>query len=612
VTDEFTKTLVSRRSFLFTLAAVTCFGLTSETKAASSFAPFTFAYVTDTHVTHGKPDSYLLLQESQLFLQDCIKSLNNEKLDFVIFGGDQVETPGPDETNWQLFVDVVQVLSCPWSFVLGEKDVSGNPPVDKMRLYGPDWKAKGIQTDKPYWSQTPLPGVHIIGMDTSRAESTTGDISNEQLEWLKKDLAANAGKFTIVFSHHPLLAPPPFDTGPPWDDYITPQGASAREILGGSKDVHLAISGHLHVNKIQQERDIWYVSTASLDVYPCCYRIFRVTPESITVETYQITYPALIKKAKQQLDSSTLSFKYNEVRPQAFAELAFGSRLDNSAILPLVAGQAARPIDEKRLKQAEKERKKNEQTEAPAKEEKKPKSEKKNKQKEEKVKEDKKEDHKKKQPDKESGSAKSDKAKSDVDLDKAPSVEPDKAPSADVDKAPSADMDKVPADKTPSADPDKAPAVKHDKTRSENPDKAPAVNPDKAPSESDNPIDTKTTKSEKPSKKSKSKKSDTDNKNTKDEIPSNGSSTDGASPDGAAKAGGSTDGASKSGGSKHKTSKNGAATDETPADKSSGSEKLDSPADTVKDEKSSGKTDEMENVDTPARASQNKKPAAKE
>ncbi|MBS1956353.1 MAG: metallophosphoesterase [Cyanobacteria bacterium SZAS-4] len=358
--DNFSEQLVSRRSFLFTLASVACFGLPSV-RAANSFAPFQFGFVTDTHVVHGKPDSYLLLQESQLFLQDCIKQLNNEKLDFVIFGGDQVETPGVDDANWQLFVDCAQVLSCPWSFVLGEKDVSGNPPVDKLKLYGPDWKQKGIQTDKSYWSQSPLPGVHIIGMDTSRAESTTGDISNEQLDWLKKDLEKNVGKFTIVFSHHPLLAPPPFDAGPPWDDYIIPNGASAREILGGSKDVHLAVSGHLHVNKIQQESNIWYVSTASLDVYPCSFKIFRITPQTIQVESYQISYPALVKKARQQLDSSAIAFKYNEQRPTAFADLAFGSRIDNNALLPLAAGQAAQLIDEKKLKKAKEEQSKKEQ-----------------------------------------------------------------------------------------------------------------------------------------------------------------------------------------------------------------------------------------------------------
>lgn len=366
MTEDFQRNLISRRSFLFTMVAISCLGLPLETQAAASFEPFSFAFVNDTHLTTGKPDSYLLLQESQLFLQDCVKSLNAEKLDFVIFGGDQVETPGPDDKNWQLFLDVVQNLSCPWSFVLGEKSVSGPGSVDKMKTYGSDWKGKGIQTDRPYWSQTPLPGVHIIGLDTSRPNSTTGDISNEQLDWLKQDLAANQGKFTIVFSHHPLLAPPPFDSGPPWDDYIAPQGASAREILGGSKDVHLAISGHLHINKIQQERDIWYVSNASLDVYPCAYRIFKVTPQGISVQSYQITMPALIKKARQQLDGSNLAFKYNEAKPQLFAELAQGTRLDWAAALPLVAGRSAEPLGEKKKKLKEK-------NEKPAREEKKPK-----------------------------------------------------------------------------------------------------------------------------------------------------------------------------------------------------------------------------------------------
>ncbi|MBI2809325.1 MAG: metallophosphoesterase, partial [Candidatus Melainabacteria bacterium] len=400
--------------------------------------------------------------ESQLFLQDCIKQLNNEKLDFVIFGGDQVETPGMDDTNWQLFVDCAQVLSCPWSFVLGEKDVSGNPPVDKMKLYGPDWKQKGIQTDKPYWSQSPLPGVHIIGMDTSRAESTTGDISNEQLEWLKRDLEKNAGKFTIVFSHHPLLAPPPFDAGPPWDDYIIPNGASAREILGGSKDVHLAISGHLHVNKVQQESNIWYVSTASLDVYPCSFRIFRITPQTIQVESYQISFPALVKKARQQLDSSTLAFKYNEQRPTAFADLAFGSRIDNNALLPLAPGQPAQLIDEKKLKKAKEEQSKKEQaTEEKDKGKKKKGEDKKAEPKEKKEgAKDKKEDSKETQEEPKKGKKKGDKKKPEPEsAQKDKSDQSDKTPSEKAEPSSressdqlNSDVEMKPSDQTPALD----------------------------------------------------------------------------------------------------------------------------------------------------------------
>ncbi|HEY9785006.1 MAG TPA: hypothetical protein V6D17_06345 [Candidatus Obscuribacterales bacterium] len=349
--------VMTRRRLLFALTSVIALGVPRQSEAyVGLFQPFAFGYVTDAHLATGRADTYKLLQESQLFLQDVVKSLNNERLDFVIFGGDQVEGPGKDDSNWQLFLDVAQSLSAPWNFVLGEADLMGPGVVDKMRTYGPDWKGKGIETKTPYWSHDPLGGVHIIGLDTSRRDATYGEISNKQLEWLKDDLARHQRRFTIVFSHHPLLAPPPYDGGPPWDDYITHQGASAREVLGTSKYVRLAVNGHLHVSKVQQERDIWYVSSPSLNVYPCAYQIFRVTPETITIETYQVNFPALVKKARKQLETSTLAFQFNNARPALFLDVAEGKDLDTNVILPLVPGKALQPLGKKKRQKAKRER----------------------------------------------------------------------------------------------------------------------------------------------------------------------------------------------------------------------------------------------------------------
>lgn len=350
---------ISRRQFLFALASVTCLGLNQESQAAVGlFEPFTFGYVTDAHLAIGQPDSYKMLQESQLFLQDVVKSLNEQNVAFTIFGGDNVEGPGRDDSNWQLFIDVVQSLNNPWNFVLGESDVSGIAPVDKMRTYGPDWKGKGIESSKSYWSQDPIPGVHIIGLDTSRPNSNTGDFGRAQAEWLKEDLQTHQRRFTIVFSHHPLLPPSPYDSGPPWDDYIVPSGANAREIFGTSKYVRLVVNGHVHVSKVQQENNIWYVSSPSLAVYPCAYKIFRVTPEAITIETYHVSFPALIKKAKNAFISCTLAYKYSSNKPATFAALAEGTRLDSDVILPLAAGKPAQPIDKKKQPRQKKEKSK--------------------------------------------------------------------------------------------------------------------------------------------------------------------------------------------------------------------------------------------------------------
>ena len=352
-------TAMTRRKFLFGLASVAVLGFSKDSQAAVGlFEPFTFGYVTDAHLAIGQPDSYKMLQESQLFLQDVVKSLNEHKIDFTIFGGDNVEGPGRDDSNWQLFIDVVQGLSSPWNFVLGESDISGIAPVDKMRTYGPDWKGKGIESKKSYWSQDPLSGVHIIGLDTSRTNSNTGDFGRGQGEWLKEDLQMHQRRFTIAFSHHPLLPPPPYDSGPPWDDYTVPNGANAREILASSKYVRLVVNGHVHVSKVQQEGNIWYVSSPSLAVYPCAYRLFHVTPEAITIETYSVSFPALVKKAKNAFITCALAYKYSSNKPATFALVAEGSRLDSEVSLPLLPGKPIQAIEKKKQAKAKKEKSK--------------------------------------------------------------------------------------------------------------------------------------------------------------------------------------------------------------------------------------------------------------
>lgn len=349
--------LLSRRHFLAGLGALTfgqatgMFGLLTPAHAAGfDFAPFAFAVVSDTHLSHGLPDSLKLLQESQLFLQDVVKSINEQKVDFVIFCGDQVEGPGRDETFWQLFIDIMAPLNCPWYFVLGECDVSGPPAVERMVTYGPDFKGKGLTSGNSYWSTDPVPGVHLIGLDTAKANSETGELSSAQMNWLKQDLNSNKGKLTIVVSHHPLLAPPPYDGGPPFEEYTVVQGASAREILGACLDVRLAISGHVPINKIQRERNIWYVSCPPVDIYPCEYKLFHVDPQGITVETLGVRYEALVKKAKKVMVNSRLAFQYSNHKPDTFLKLAEGNELDRAAFLSLAPGAVAQRLGKKATK----------------------------------------------------------------------------------------------------------------------------------------------------------------------------------------------------------------------------------------------------------------------
>lgn len=332
---------MSRRKFMLTLAAaLSASGLQSLAASSSySFQPFSFALISDTHLATGLSDNLRLLQESQLFLQDVAKAINETNPDFVIFAGDQVEGPGRDEAFWNLFIDVMANVGCPWYFVLGESDVTGTSSVDRMRTFGPDLKARGLTSGKSYWSCDPVAGVHLVGLDTAKANSNSGDLSDSQLAWLKNDLAENRGKLTIVVSHHPLLAPPPYDGGPPFEDYTTVQGASAREIMSTS-DVRLALSGHVPVNKVQREGEIWYVSCPSVAMYPCQFKTFQVTPQAVFMETHSIRYPALVKKAQKIMAGSSLAFQYSNHHPDKFLQLVEGNELDRNAALPLAPGPA--------------------------------------------------------------------------------------------------------------------------------------------------------------------------------------------------------------------------------------------------------------------------------
>jgi len=301
--------------------------------------PFSFAVVSDVHLTTGVADTFLLFNESQLFLQDAVKTINSLHLDFVVFVGDMIETPGKDEANWNLFIDVMQTLNCRWDFVLGESDITSSSNTEKMRMFGPDWKGREFENSAPYWSYNPANNVHLVGLDTSKFNSKTGVVSNEQLAWLQKDLDTHASQFTIVFSHHPMLPPAPYG-----DEYGISNSASVREVVASSPYVRLCISGHVPVNSIQKEGSIYYASCPSLVAYPCAFKVFRVTEQEITMETHHITYKSLVKKAETALLQTPMAHAYQKGKPKAFLERCAGGREDQNAVLPLYGGMTPHPI----------------------------------------------------------------------------------------------------------------------------------------------------------------------------------------------------------------------------------------------------------------------------
>ena len=99
-------------------------------------------------------------------------------------------------------------------------------------------------------------GVHFIAIDN--VSDPTGSIGEEQLEWLKNDLATQSPQSNIVvLAHRPL-----FDLYPQWD-WATKDGGKAIDLLMPFKNVTV-FYGHIHQENHHTTGHIAHHSAKSL------------------------------------------------------------------------------------------------------------------------------------------------------------------------------------------------------------------------------------------------------------------------------------------------------------------------------------------------------------
>ena len=125
-----------------------------------------------------------------------LAEIERMKPDFVIGVGDMIEGYGSDTTatkaEWKAYMELLEPLSMPIYFTPGNHDIWDSVSEDLYRrLVG-----------EPYYSFD-IDEVHFIVLDTSRWLEA-GNIPEEQIDWLKGDLAANTGaEATFVVYHAP-------------------------------------------------------------------------------------------------------------------------------------------------------------------------------------------------------------------------------------------------------------------------------------------------------------------------------------------------------------------------------------------------------------------------
>jgi len=245
--------MIDRRNFLKLGAvgggAVFMSGLFGGVHAAAEQEDFYFVQLSDSHWGYSGPAN----PDAQNTLRKAVATVNalDVKPDFIVFTGDLTHTtddPAERRRRMAEFKTIVAGLDVQTiHFLAGEHDAS----LDKGAAF--------IENFGPTHYSFDHKGVHFIALDN--VSDPGARIGDEQLAWLKADLAKQASDARIVvLTHRPL-----FDLAPKWD-WATRDGEQAVALLMPYSNVTV-FYGHIHQEHHQMTGHIAHHAAKSL-IFP--------------------------------------------------------------------------------------------------------------------------------------------------------------------------------------------------------------------------------------------------------------------------------------------------------------------------------------------------------
>jgi hypothetical protein len=195
----------------------------------SKASDFNFVQLSDSHWGFNGP---VVNPEAGSTLKRAVAAVNSLALppDFIVFTGDLTHTtddPQIRRSRMREFKAIVADLKVRnIHFLPGEHDVSLDHGAAFQEFFGPTHYSFDFQ------------GVHFIALDN--VSDPAARVGDDQLAWLKADLAAYAKDAPIVvLTHRPL-----FDLAPQWD-WATRDGIQVVDLLLPYQNVTV-FYGHIH------------------------------------------------------------------------------------------------------------------------------------------------------------------------------------------------------------------------------------------------------------------------------------------------------------------------------------------------------------------------------
>jgi 3',5'-cyclic-AMP phosphodiesterase len=204
-------------------------------------------------------------------LADCLRHVQSlqDKPDLIVTGGDLImDGYDADEARtrlqWELFSKTMKDgCSLRVEHTLGNHDIWGwqkerSKTTGSEPLWGKQWACEVLGLEQRYRSYD-IGAWHIVHLDSVFPHPTyqygyLGKLDEEQLAWLKNDLAAvKPGSHTLIVSHIPILSITPFTEEADNGYWIKTPGSNmhcdslaVRTVLESAGNVKACISGHMH------------------------------------------------------------------------------------------------------------------------------------------------------------------------------------------------------------------------------------------------------------------------------------------------------------------------------------------------------------------------------
>jgi len=206
---------------------------------AIAAAELNFVQISDSHIGFNKAANKNVIGT----FQEAVRRINAlpKAPEFLLHTGDLTHLSQPDE-----FDTVEQVLKSSNAskvfYVPGEHDVMSDNGEQYLARFGKGTLGQG-------WYSFDQKGVHFVGLVNviGKTELSLGNLGEDQLDWLQKDLAPLSNSTpVVVFAHVPL-----WEIYPQWG-WGTSDGARALAMLRRFGSVAI-LNGHIHqqVQKIE-------------------------------------------------------------------------------------------------------------------------------------------------------------------------------------------------------------------------------------------------------------------------------------------------------------------------------------------------------------------------